>query len=215
MVNQRQIYISCNKCFNETRHNLEKSIIVRGSEVISTNNNGQEDTIDWSTTSEMLQCCGCDKVTMRETVWFSEGDRVETAYYPPRALRQLPKWSFNLPQLWQQLMDEVYQNLHSDNRITAAIGTRALLDMYVVVSIGDKGNFTQKLETLVTKNFILESERALFDAVLDVGSAATHRGHEPTRDDLITVMDFLEAILHRHTFSQKSVKTLKDNTPRR
>ena len=235
------VKIQCTKCLNLTSHHLLKKIKNEDSEVAYTLDNGNQETMDWWTVFEMLQCKGCDEVTLRKTYWFSEThDTPEITFYPPRAARKLPHWFNDLrcfirvdskannnlrinfwrdypTEMWADLLEEIYAAIHGDNRRLAAMGARALLDSIMEATLDNPpGTFAEKLNMMKTDQLISEPDFSLLKAAIDVGSAAAHRCHNPSRNDLNHVMDIAEGLLHSFILNKANVaEALSENTPER
>lgn len=203
--------IHCNRCGHETKHLLVASRRHDGSEPY-----GAEYEISWTTIYDVFECCGCEEVTLRRRHYFSEwnpGD-VEEVFYPPRIARKLPSWKNKLPEDIAALLQEVYVSLQADSRRLAMMGARALIDMVILNEVGDVGNFAQKLHALEKAGFLSTKNRAVLDAALEVGNAASHRGHRPKSEHVESVMDIVENLLHA-TILQTEAAELTKATPQR
>jgi hypothetical protein len=197
MPNNENVF--CNKCGVTTPHNL--STVVERSE---SSDNPRE---PWHAivSHQVLICpvCFCD--TYRERVWFSEnqdcdpdvGPSYDDTYYPPRKKRLLPKWHDTLFSPLHEVLHEVYIAFQHDLRYVAAIGCRTALDIATVDKVSDVGTFADKLKLLVSGNHISEDECELFLAVTDSGNAAAHRGFKPENEDLMTLIDIVERLIHK------------------
>lgn len=203
--------IHCNKCGHETKHAIVATREQHGSEPYD-----EEYDISWTTIYEMLECRGCEEITVRRRFYFSEwnpGD-VDIIYYPPRIARRLPSWKGDLPDEQVSLLKEVYTALQADSQRLAMMGARALIDMVILREVGDVGSFPQKLAALQTAGFLSDKNRKVLDAAVDMGSAASHRGHRPELKHVQNVMDIVENLLQA-TVLQNVVDELKEATPRR
>jgi len=211
---RRQTLSHCNRCGDETQHFIVGAAERRRS--------SEEDrySVDWGTTWQLLQCCGCEEASMTRVNWCSEDDPYEsrdTDYFPPRVSRQKPAWLTKHPELndYIQLFEEIYTALHADSRRLAMMGARAVIDLAVARMLGeDPGNFTQGMNELVAANRMTSEERELIDAAFDAGSAAMHRGHQPEVDDVNTAIDIVERVVHAEVLKKKA-KALADATPKR
>lgn len=153
---------------------------------------------------------------LRRRHYFSEwnpGD-VEISFYPPRIARRLPPWTGELSEDIKKLLEEVYAALQANSRRLAMMGARALIDMIAVAKVGDVGGFSQKIVGLQKAGFISEKARVVLEAALDVGNAASHRGHRPEQKQVLQVMDVVENLLHA-TVLQKVSRSLRNGTPKR
>ena len=158
---------------------------------------------------ELLRCAGCDEVRLRKTT-LSSSDRAEDSkvrprvtYSPPSTVRPEPKWLSDL--LLEQILGdvtseydllvEIYAALHNGAPSLAAMGIRAVIETVMVNTVGDEGSFKKNLATLKNKGLISQLDIDHLMDVLDVGSAAIHRGHIPGLDDVISALDIAETLV--------------------
>jgi len=164
----------------------------------------------------MLECGGCESVILKRTTSSSEdGPFSEETYFPPAVSRRLPSWHESLSSEMQALLKEIYTALHADSRSLAMMGTRALLDMLILDKVGDRGTFPQKLDALLAEGLIGKKNRDFLEAALDAGSAASHRGHQPSGTAVNHVMDILENLLQAVYVLETAADELKKTTPPR
>ncbi|MBV9036295.1 MAG: DUF4145 domain-containing protein [Acidobacteriaceae bacterium] len=180
---------------------------------------------------EILECCGCETLSFRQTEWLSEWDEfivnedtgeeelrrgTLTYVYPPALARRLPSWIDELKDdVLKKVVAEVYSNLHEDNLITAAIGARILIDRVMTLLVGDVGGFDEKLKEMVKQNVISATEKTLLEAVTDAGNAAAHRGYSPKSQHLHTIMDTIENLLHRMFVLSNAAAVVRTAVPPR
>jgi hypothetical protein len=181
----------CNECSHETKHALVASRQHTGSEPIEVGPDRYEE-INWSTTYDLLECCGCEAVSVRRTFWFSETEGNQVTFFPPRLFRRRPEWFDDLDESVQALLSEIYVALQNDSRRLAMMGARAAIDVFMLQKIGDAGSFVQKLKALQEGGYVSTRQKAILGAALDMGSAAAHRGHLATVDELNQVIDIIE-----------------------
>lgn len=209
----RALWTHCNACGQQTEHKRLRQA-ERRREI-----DYERHTAVYGSTWQMLQCKGCHEVFLERTDWSSDDESEEdahTTYFPPRVSRREPAWikRNKVPLEYRALLNEVYTALHADSRRLAAMGARALIDTFINRCIGDKGTFAEKLAKLVEENFIREAQRQIIDAAIDAGSAAAHRGHCPNANDLNTVIDIVENLIHNELLA-KQEQPLRANTPAR
>lgn len=175
--------------------------------------------VDTSVTWTVLQCMGCEEVSMTQRVWDSEmpnwEDPDETVF-PPRFTRSKPNWAQRhfLPDEYRDLLDEVYLALHADSKRLASMGARALLDAFITKHVGDRGSFAKGLDALVHEHLLSEREKNLVATAVDVGNASAHRGHVPSTYDLNTVIDIVENLIHKELLMPQA-QDLQTRTPPR
>lgn len=206
------VWSHCNECGHETQH-----IVVKQIRKSRDYDHGRY-TVSVGTTWRILQCCGCHEVTMSRTDWCSEVDPQDPyvpTYFPPRVSRRKPDWLVRQEApAYQGLLDEVYAALHADSRRLAMMGARAIIDKAIGRRIGDKGNFAKGLDELQKANLLSQQERLIIEAAFDAGSAAMHRGHQPSADSLNTTIDIVERVIHAEILEEKA-KELVAATPKR
>lgn len=204
--------IHCNRCRNRTLHALLCKTVEKELEEFD-----DIPPIEWETTFEMLQCCGCREVILRRTVDADIPWDNEVTYFPPAVSRQLPSWQHNesFPEELRAVLQEVYRSLDANNRLLPMMGARTLIDMLMVEKVGDVGTFGDKLKKLEALGFISSHNREVLSAALDLGSAVSHRGHVPNPEDANAVMDIVENLLHAVYVLPGMAERLRTNTPTR
>lgn len=202
--------VHCNQCGTTTRHAVVSTRIQRGADKYD-----ERYSINWIRTWKMLECLGCEAIQLEEGFWWQEDPEDETyTYYPPPLARQEPRWASQLPDETHELLSEVYAALQADSRRLAMMGLRALMDIVMRATVGDIGGFATKLSKLETDGFVSRVNREVLNAALDAGSAAAHRGHKVSTEDLEHSMDIVENLL-QSTLLPKAAEQLRSRTPRR
>lgn len=199
----------CNRCRQETSH----VAVFKKQNEVSADIEGVGE-IYWVTTHRLLECCGCQDISLSKAVYFSEADDIQTHFYPPRVSRHKPAWHGELPTDYEQLLVEVYSCLHADNRRLAMMGARALIDLFILRKVGDLGDFSKGMDALEKEGFISVKDRLVVKAAIEAGHAAAHRGYLPTATDLERVMDIVENII-QHDVLHESAAVLRAATPER
>ena len=120
------------------------------------------------------------------------------------------------PRTNQTLLSETYTALNNDLRILAAIGARTAFD-HSSEKLGVDASlpFNKKLDELLKLGKISSDERQTLEVLVEAGSAAAHRGWRPKPAEINTMMDLLEAFLHRAFVLGDGIKTLKAAVPPR
>lgn len=192
----------------------------------------EESEIWWITTHRLLQCRGCESVfVVRENV-FSEDEEefhdprtgewhsapiVRKTYWPSPAKRKQPEWLLDFRVLndpISSLLDELYSALDGDLRVLAAMGIRTVFDRgSEMLGVDPSLQFNQKLDALKDIGRVSQHERDLLDVLTDAGGAAAHRGWKPSLHDLTTMMDILEAFLHRNLVLGDAAAALRSRVP--
>jgi len=209
MGTKKLSHCHCNDCGRSTTH-----VLLRRERVGDTEQTDHPCPFWWDTTYEMLQCRGCGAICFRIFYRDAANDTSE-AYYPPPVSRRAPKWRWELPGTMGEMLDEIYVALRSDSRRLALMGARTLVDMLMLEEVGDVGTFPQKLNALRDKGVISEKNRAVLSTALDAGSAAAHRGHKPSAEEMEAVLDIVENVLQAtHHLTQVAEQLRRKIPPR-
>jgi hypothetical protein len=192
---------------------------------------GRDGSASWSETYQTVQCCGCDKLSVRHEVWRSEWDEadfdeqgrpvtrrgVKVTYHPAQTVRAKPVWAEAVgDEILRDVLDESYSALNNGQRMLASVGARTLLDRAGHILIGDvKGGFEGKLSALVVGGHISAQEKDSLDAVADAGNASAHRGYTPTAERLSRIFDIIENFLHRAFILGPAAAEIRKTTPPR
>lgn len=139
-----------------------------------------------------------------------------STFFPARVSRRQPVWLTreHAHSTYVGMLDEVYAALHADSRRLAMMGARAIIDVVITRTVGDQGNFTKGLDELKKNDLIGKRDRAIIEAAIEAGSAAMHRGHQPTADDVNVVIDIVERMIQAEILEAKA-KALAATTPPR
>lgn len=207
-------WIHCNHCLHRTKH----SILAEHENTVTGELCSEYGEPWWHITYTLFICCGCESVTLRRQMMFSEweSDEPEIEFYPPQVSRQLPKWHDELPCEIHELLSEIYTALHSNSRRLALMGVRTVIDMFVLDKIGDVGTFRQKLQSLVDGGYLGSQQRDILNVALEAGNAAAHRGYKPSSEVLSHAIDVVESLLQSYALEKvsNSVKAKIPSRPR-
>jgi len=200
----------CNSCGRDTNHHVLRAREFSHSFFVD----GYGDAYT-SERYELLECAGCESISMRHTSYQDITDDTDVSIYPPPVARRRPPWLSSLPHDLQVLMKQVYGALDANSRALAVMGARAVVDMVLVATVGDTGGFAQKLKAAEAAGVISKKNRQVLDAALDAGNAAAHRGHQPSTANVNAVIDIVENLLQAVYQLDSLAETLKKSTPRR
>jgi hypothetical protein len=179
--------IHCNQCRQKTNHQL---LVAQTNREVD-----EEQDFWWRTTFETFECAGCGECTLRRELSSSE-DEGSVTYYPPRASRWLPKWQNSLSPDLRELLVEIYAALQAGSQRLAMMGARTVIEVAMVSKVGDHGTFPKNLQAFQDGGFVSATDREYLATALDAGSATAHRGHLPSLQELDTVIDIVENLLH-------------------
>jgi hypothetical protein len=180
----------------------------------------------------ILKCRGCETAYFKTSEYCSEnidqrinlvtgqweGVLEETArYWPSPSKRKKPEWISDLTAIdWnlKHLFADIYTALDNDLGVLAAIGVRTVFDRASeLIGIDPALNFKEKLDELLAMGKIGQDERQTLDVLTDAGSAAAHRGWNPSPEELDTMMAIIEAFLYRTFILGEATKKLKASVP--
>jgi hypothetical protein len=201
----------CNSCGNETKHHLVFLHRTHWKEEFSRD---VGDFVDGEDVYELLQCAGCDAVTIRHSRYFSEnrddaGRSIPVIhFYPPHQFRCPPKWMYGMslvddkqitiveiPSFVTRLMKEIYVALYNNCLSLAAMGVRALLEKLMIEQVGDLQSFGKNLREFQNRGFVSTQQKSFLESTLEVGHASIHRDYVPIWDDLTVALDITETVL--------------------
>jgi hypothetical protein len=197
-------------------------------EVVTENEHGRY-TLNGREDFEVLKCCGCDAITVRNRSWFSEdydsdGECIaRVRYYPPATSRKLPAWLQSHEGdifLWNdhfvpKLLKQIYTALFSDCLALAAMGIRALLERTMIEKCGDQRSFEHNLKAFRDAGFIGDKQIEALRGTLELGHATIHRNFDPTSKEVLLALDITEAILAAVYVQSEQAVTLKKRIPPR
>ena len=112
-------------------------------------------------------------------------------------------------------MKEVYVAVSQEMVILGSIGVRTLLDraFYLLLEEKDHGPFARKLEEMVKKGLLAESQRKIFQIIANVGNAATHQAHAPSQKTLIRILTAVESFLYQNFILPDEAEHIAKETP--
>lgn len=214
----------CNSCGGKRNHN------------ILAEHKGREDIDDehglWVTYEYVIvQCGGCDNISFLKRSLFSEDifpvgydrdnnivyeENWEETIYPSPLFRSKPDWFDDLPdETLRQLFEEVYKSLAAETHFLATFGSRTILDRLIVLTVGDKGNFYNGIKALQDCGKLSDHEKEILEPSLKAGHAAAHRGYVASSDQLSTILDTIEGLVHRLLVLPARSEALSDAVPSR
>jgi predicted transport protein len=213
----------CNSCGGKTRHFIRKEH--------SATEDDEHEVVSFTQHLLIIECCGCAHLAFVRRTHFSEhidygyhpvtGEEVmtplwEEAIYPPVTYRSPPLWFDDLPDpTLRQVSQEIYKTLQTESLFLATFGSRTLMDRLIVLTVGDKGNFSSGLKALMDDGKLSQHERSILEPILQAGHAAAHRGWAPTKDQFKTILDTVEGLIHRLLVLPKLAEELEEAVPGR
>ncbi len=168
----------------------------------------------------VLKCAGCDRVfVQREEIEFDvdRPDRSRSFYWPSAVVHSPPRWINRILErddTLYELLQETYEALNDDLRVTAALAMRTAFDRASeLLGIDPALPFSQKLSELHQRGRIGKEEQDSLSALVDAGSAAAHRAWRPSVEQLKTMISIVEGFLHHTLLLNKDAQKLKHGVP--
>jgi hypothetical protein len=166
--------------------------------------------------SELLKCRGCGNVTFRITEKSEGEEEPYIIYYPPAIARRTPDWlrePSEIPNSVQEVMSEVYSAVQNDLRRLAAMGIRATLENVMKDKIGKDLNFNDSIDQFQKSGYLSMRQSGSLSSIVEAGHAATHRGWEPTDDDMDILLDITESIIETAYLHERRAHDLEKRIP--
>jgi hypothetical protein len=85
----------------------------------------------------------------------------------------------------------------------------------MIKKVGDYGSFPLNLKAMEDGGYLSSKNRQYLAVALDAGSASAHRAHRPGVQEMNTVMDIAENLLHSLFVLEKKTKALEATIPPR
>lgn len=175
-------------------------------------------------TFELVECCGCESVSLRHTSEHSGSPDPEVTIYPPAVVRKRPgwmgSWGFIVPQKGpkfeiRNLFREVYSAIFTGCNRLALMGMRAIVDVALTDKVTDIGGFSQKLDRAIKDGWIAKKSADVLLAAINAGNAAAHRGYNPEQSELNDVLDIVEHLVQALYVLEGTAAKLAKKTPPR
>lgn len=200
---QKSIKAHCNNCIGLTNH-----VVLHKDMTTWTDDIDGQHTISGGDEYSLIRCAGCDSVHLIHESWFSEdadedGPNIKTVYYPPAISRRRPSWLrdpsgpffFGDTEV-EKLLNEIYSALQNDSRRLAAMGIRALLESIMIEQVGDTGQIGANVDRFLAEGHVAKKNEEIFRyQLIEVGHAAMHRKHVPTKEDITILLDITESLI--------------------
>ena len=177
-----------------------------------------DQVISGSDDYHVLRCMGCDAVSVLHRHEFSEYDGYSEYRYPPASTRKRPHWfilfSFGRGVV-ARVMAQIYSAFDNESYRLCAIGIRALIEDIMIDKVGENGSLGKNIDAFITAGFVAEKSVAAFRAhIVETGNASMHRGHEPTKTDIETLLDVVEGLVADIYVYPAQIKNLSPTPPR-
>lgn len=209
----------CSNCQTETQQTVKfKEVEISPAEIIGRNEIGDEKQSAWVIQGNIWlisKCNGCEKLNITvETKHAGSEKAIHTFSYPRLGMRKIPEWTYLLPMKYVEILLEVYSAINEKTFRLALMGSRLLIETFILEKVGDVGSFNNKLNKLLTEGFISKRQKEFLNSALDAGNAASHRGYNPDEQTIKDTMDIVENLLQSEILERKA-KTINEATPKR
>ena len=153
----------CGECSKKTHHNILYSV-------------SRTTSPDITNRYHLLQCGGCDSVSMAHT--YTSPHSKDVTYYPSPVPRVLPAWMFEFEiglirgeneQMIGQLLQEVYAAGRGGQYRLATMGIRSVLEHVIIAKVGDHQTFRKNLEQFYDAGYISLVQRDALNDSLEAG----------------------------------------------
>ncbi|MBD3229638.1 MAG: DUF4145 domain-containing protein, partial [Candidatus Lokiarchaeota archaeon] len=209
----------CYKCRNETNQIIEFES--KNFDVNAIYKSGSTDEVGWvveRTDWSFSVCKGCESLNL-ELVTIHIGPNgiereVSRKLLPGKSKKQVESWIFGLSRPYIDLLSEVYSAFNNNAYRLAMMGLRTIIDMFIIDTIGDVGSFKNKLKSLKQQTYINNEQFSLLYTSIEAGNASAHRGFEPSKEELVSVIEVVEHLL-KPLALKKKVNDLKNKIPKR
>ncbi len=214
----------CNRCSNETNHEILMNIKVDEDEDIE---DGRY-SISWFDDHQIVACRGCDTISFRQVSWFSEDwnpdHNGETYYqYPERKLMkplEIKKLPLEIEALYHEAIDAYNVGAHT----LVAGGIRAIIEAICSAKgikdgnvpeeanpteVKKKSNLQGRIHGLHEKGYISSIQIDLLHQLRFLGNDALHEIERPKKNQIDIAFKIIESLLENIFGMEHNGKILK------
>jgi hypothetical protein len=198
----------CAECRRDTLHNI-----------LFVKKRGRNLGPEFDEKYELLQCGGCDSVSMACS--YLHSDDPEITYYPSATDRHLPSWELQLycggatDEVPTALMGEIYRAVSGRQHRLAAMGIRSFLEHVIAAKVGDHGCFAKNLSKFHEAGYVSTIQHDTLAHLIEAGHAAVHRAFKPTEDELNAILDIIEGVVATIYIHKNQAEDLSKSVPPR
>lgn len=139
----------------------------------------------------------------------------ENTFNPPSQARPRPEWWAELPAPLRQLLEEIHTVLEQTPGALPVMGIRALIDRFMLETVGDMGSFEQKLLAMQHQGIISAHDKRRLRVIIDAGNAASHQGTAFGPRRIHDMLNCVEALLRAHWVLGPRLRELEAEIPNR
>ncbi|PPD38326.1 MAG: hypothetical protein CTY16_20410 [Methylobacter sp.] len=210
------IHVTCLKCKIPTR----QKIVVSYDYSASAYDDRSEQSVDWSSSHQVIQCQGCMTISFRQVDWCSEDvcqiqedeweDGIVEKLFPERSNSKLSiKEFWEIPENLQRIYIETIDSFNNGSTILTAAGLRAIVEG-LCASLGIiNGPITKtntdgtsqlirnkklegKIAGLHEKGFLTEKSAEILHEHRYLGNDAVHELRQPSKEELRLAIEIIE-----------------------
>ena len=187
--------IFCNRCNGITNHGQKAKFLYSDTETFE-----EKYSVTWNEEWYILQCMGCNNITVEKIESFSEEvdekgrPYKKRIFYPERNAKFLIKKSYeNIPEKLEMIYSEIIDSYNKSCFLLCSIGLRTLLEAICV----DKGiNGKNLINKIENSTFITDNIKKNLHGIRYLGNDATHEFIYPSKEDLELTIKILEDVLN-------------------
>ncbi len=191
----KKVRVLCCTCKNSTNHEVLFSKDARGTD--------EKDIVEFWSSHQVLQCCGCDEVSFRHTrectddIDYETGQPVLTEVLYPNRIegRSAIDGHDEFPQKTRRIYQETLKALDQNAFILAAIGLRAIIESVCVEQKTPGRTLEKKVEKLSDSGLLSKKQADFLHAHRFMGNDAAHKMIAPKATELIAALDIAETLL--------------------
>ncbi len=194
------IDVPCTECKRSTKHKVLASVDVAGEDWYGNN------SVQYNTHNQIVQCQGCETTTFRTCSTNSEDfdylshDRLEyietVVLYPSRNEGRTPlKDVYLLPSNIQRIYEETIKAMNNDQPVLAGIGIRALVETICKDKQAADNNLFDKINALVQIGVLTTDGATILHQIRTLGNDAVHEVKPHKTDQLSLALDVCEHLL--------------------
>lgn len=193
----KEYELPCTSCSRSTTHKV----------IVSLEESGGNESIQWLSRFQIVQCQGCKTASFRSESGTSE-DHVQVGdeeweycpderVYPPRIAgrKGLGDDEFLLPTNVRAIYRETMTALAAPAPVLAGIGLRVLLEAVCTEKQATGKSLYEQIDALVASRVLTPASAAILHKIRTLGNTAAHEAKPHSDKQLWLAMDVLEHLL--------------------
>jgi Domain of unknown function (DUF4145) len=200
-LNQRK-RLQCNECRRATIHSLEAKCVGENEQHV-----GQGNVINGATEYSLYRCGVCDAVCFEKSSWFSEDwdhdddgnmvlNRTEVQYPPPSSADFAFETEYT-PSDLNELIEEMIYALTGSKLKLATVALRMVVEFIVTDKKCSGRNLEKKIEDLLAKGHIDQTQLELLQRIRKKGNAGAHERKAMSRNEMVAGISIINLLLEK------------------